>query len=90
MGLGYANLTNKPISHGNHIGAFRPDLWLGADKIEEQAVGILEPVRVELPLSGQVHAYEKMLVLDEPLWVSFGLSSRRDGINTRQVFSSSS
>jgi hypothetical protein len=32
----------------------------------------VEPVRVELPLTGQVHAYEKMLVLDEPLWVSFG------------------
>ncbi|MDP2305822.1 MAG: hypothetical protein Q8P18_07320 [Pseudomonadota bacterium] len=32
----------------------------------------VEPVRVELPLAGQVHTYEKMLVLDEPLWVSFG------------------
>ena len=32
----------------------------------------VEPVKVELPLAGQVHTYEKMLVLDEPLWVSFG------------------
>ena len=31
----------------------------------------VEPVRVELPLSGQTHTYEKMLVLEEPLWVSF-------------------
>ncbi len=31
----------------------------------------VEPVRVELPLTGQVLAFEKMLVLDEPLWVSF-------------------
>lgn len=36
----------------------------------------VEPVRVELPLSGQVLAYEKMLVLDEPLWVSFGYVRR--------------
>jgi hypothetical protein len=32
----------------------------------------VEPVRVELPLAGQVRTYEKMLVLEEPLWVSFG------------------
>jgi hypothetical protein len=36
----------------------------------------VEPVRVELPLAGQVHTYEKMLVLDEPLWVSFGYTRR--------------
>lgn len=36
----------------------------------------VEPVRVELPLAGQVVAYEKMLVLDEPLWVSFGYVRR--------------
>ena len=36
----------------------------------------VEPVRVELPLAGQVHAYEKTLVLDEPLWVSFGYTRR--------------
>ncbi|MES2643605.1 MAG: hypothetical protein V4850_29235 [Myxococcota bacterium] len=36
----------------------------------------VEPVRVELPLAGQVHTYEKMLVLDEPLWVSFGYVRR--------------
>ena len=31
----------------------------------------VEPVKVDLPLSGQVHYYEKMLVLDEPLWISY-------------------
>lgn len=31
----------------------------------------VEPVRVDLPLSGQTLTFEKMLVLDEPLWVSF-------------------
>lgn len=31
----------------------------------------VEPVRVELPLSGQIQTFEKMLVLDERLWVSF-------------------
>ncbi|MFZ5482262.1 MAG: hypothetical protein ACOZNI_36210 [Myxococcota bacterium] len=31
----------------------------------------VEPVKVDLPLTGQVHFYEKMLVLDEALWVSF-------------------
>jgi len=31
----------------------------------------VEPVEVNLPLSGQQTYFEKMLVLDEPLWVSF-------------------
>lgn len=31
----------------------------------------VEPVRVELPLAGQVQTFEKMLVLDERLWVRF-------------------
>lgn len=31
----------------------------------------VEPVRVDLPLAGQTLLFEKMLVLDEPLWVSF-------------------
>lgn len=37
----------------------------------------VEPVEVNLPLSGQVAMYEKMLVLDEPLWVSFEYRMRR-------------
>lgn len=36
----------------------------------------VEPVRVELPLAGQTQAFEKMLVLDEPLWVSFGYTRK--------------
>jgi hypothetical protein len=31
----------------------------------------VEPVKVDLPLTGQSVYYEKMLVLDEELWVSF-------------------
>lgn len=37
----------------------------------------VEPVRVDLPLTGQVQAFEKMLVLDEPLWVSFDYANKR-------------
>ena len=36
----------------------------------------VEPVEVTLPLSGQISMYEKMLVLDEPLWVSFEYQMR--------------
>lgn len=36
----------------------------------------VEPVRVELPLSGQINTFEKMLVLDEELWVSFDYRRR--------------
>jgi len=31
----------------------------------------VEPVEVSLPLAGQTILFEKMLVLDEPLWISF-------------------
>ena len=31
----------------------------------------VEPVRVELPLAGQIQTFEKMLVLDERLWAGF-------------------
>lgn len=37
----------------------------------------VEPVRVDLPLAGQTVLFEKMLVLDEPLWVSFEYRRKR-------------
>lgn len=45
------------------------------------AAGVLgqgvEPVRVELPLAGQTVLFEKMLVLDEPLWVAFAYRMKK-------------
>jgi hypothetical protein len=46
-----------------------------AKRVEEEAVAEgVTPIRVELPIRGQVFRFEKILVLDEPLWVAFSYS----------------
>jgi len=41
-------------------------------RVEAEAVAAgVTPIRVELPTRGQLFRFEKILVLDEPLWVSF-------------------
>jgi hypothetical protein len=53
------------------------------EKAEQQAMAPgamgqgVEPVEVQLPLSGQAVLFEKMLVLDEELWVGFDYRNRR-------------
>jgi hypothetical protein len=45
-------------------------------RIEEEAkAGGVAPIRVELPLNGQVFHLEKILVLQEPLWIELDYSN---------------
>jgi len=44
-------------------------------RVEGEAVAAgVTPIRVQLPIRGQMFRFEKILVLDEPLWIAFSYS----------------
>ena len=60
-----------PRCHSSSIKYF----GTGTQRIEKEAVAAgVTPIRVELPVRGELFRLEKILVLEEPLWISFRYS----------------